>query len=182
MSPWRILDADESHLPAIFEIYNHEILTSPSTFETEPRTPQQQREWFHAHDRSLYPVIVAAEAGRVLGWARLQPWSPRPGYRRSAEDSVYIAEHARGKGVGRALLDELLRRAARAGIRTVIARINDDGGPSVRLHRSAGFRTIGILQEVGEKFGQILDVRIMQAIVRADAGDRREEPAGGRSC
>ncbi|MBM4107504.1 MAG: N-acetyltransferase family protein [Phycisphaerae bacterium] len=165
MGPPSIADADESHLAAVFEIYNHEVLTSPSTFETEPRTPQQQREWFHAFDRSVYPVLVALDVGRVLGWARLQPWSPRPGYRRSAEDSVYIAEHARGRGVGRALLDELLGRARAAGIRSVIARINDDGGPSVRLHRAAGFRTVGILEAVGEKFGRVLDVRIMQASV-----------------
>jgi phosphinothricin acetyltransferase len=154
-------DATATDLDAVFAIYDEEVLRGTATFETTPKSAAERRAWFEEHPRARYPVIVAEEAGTVLGWARLQPWSPRPAYARTAEDSVYVAAAARGRGVGRALLGELLARAPGAGIAVVLARIAEGNPPSIRLHERAGFRTVGVMRRVGEKFGRILDVTLM---------------------
>jgi L-amino acid N-acyltransferase YncA len=156
-----IREAAEGDLPGIFAVYDAEVLRGTATFETVPRTPAERVEWFQAHPRSRYPVVVAEEGGAVLGWARLQPWSPRPAYARTAEDSVYVRADARGRGIGRALLAEILGRARGAGIAVVLARIAEGNPASVRLHAAAGFRTVGTMRRVGEKFGRILDVELM---------------------
>jgi phosphinothricin acetyltransferase len=166
-----IRDATYDDLAAIFAIYDEEVLRGTATFETVPRTAVERQEWFEAHARERYPVIVAEAAGKVLGWARLQPWSPRPAYLRTAEDSVYVAESARGRGIGRALLARLLRRARAAGIAVVLARIADGNPASIRLHEKAGFRTVGVMRRVGEKFGRILDVTLLDLQLDGVGGD-----------
>ncbi len=160
-NPAMIRDAVEGDLPGIFAVYDEEVLRGTATFETEPKSPAGRLAWFEAHPREIYPVLVEEEGGAILGWARLQPWSPRPAYRRTAEDSVYVAAGARGRGIGRALLAELLRRARAAGIAVVVARIAGGNPASVRLHEAAGFRPVGTMRRVGEKFGRILDVAIL---------------------
>src|SRR5262245_17026902 len=95
-----VRDATPRDLGSIFAIYDREVLGGTATFETEPRTPAQRVEWFDAHDRARYPVIVAEEGGQVVGWARLYPWSPRPAYARTAENAVYVEAARRGRGVG----------------------------------------------------------------------------------
>lgn len=156
-----IRDATPDDLDAVFAIYDEQVLRGTATFETVPRPPGERRAWFDAHPRGRYPVIVAEDGGAVLGWARLQPWSPRPAYARTAENSVYVSAAARGRGVGKALLDELLARARGAGIAVVLARIAEGNPASIRLHDRAGFRTVGVMRRVGEKFGRILDVTLM---------------------
>lgn len=148
-------------LPGIFAIYDREVLHGTATFETTPKSASERTDWFRAH-AGRYPLIVAAEAGSVLGWAGLWPWSPRPAYARSAENSVYVDSGARGRGLGRTLLDALILRAREAGICVVIARIVEGNPASLRLHESAGFRTIGVMRRVGEKFARVLDVRLME--------------------
>lgn len=157
----RVRDATAGDLGAIFAIYDREVAYGTATFETEPRSEAQRLEWFEAYDRARYPVLVAEDEGRVVGWARLYPWSPRPAYARTAENAVYVDESARGRGVGRALLEELLRRARRAGIRVVVARIAEGNPASVALHRAMGYQRIGVMRRVGEKFGRVLDVELM---------------------
>ena len=156
-----IRDATYDDLAGIFAIYDDEVLRGTATFETVPRNAVERQEWFEAHPRDRYPVIVAERAGRVLGWARLQPWSPRPAYARTAENSVYVDRTMRGLGVGRALLKKLLRRAKTAGIAVVLARIADGNPASIALHEKAGFKTVGVMRRVGEKFGRILDVTLL---------------------
>jgi phosphinothricin acetyltransferase len=97
----------------------------------------------------------------VLGWASLSRWSEREGYARTAENSVYVHADAQGKGVGRALMLELLRSGEAQGVRLVIARINNGNEASVRFHESLGFQTIGVMARCGQKFGRVIDVRIM---------------------
>jgi len=156
-----IRDATPDDLAAVFAIYDEEVLRGTATFETVPRPAAERREWFDAHPRERYPVIVYEDSGAILGWARLQPWSPRPAYARTAEDSVYVSGAARGRGVGKALLEELIARARAAGIAVVLARIAGGNPASIRLHERAGFRTVGVMRRVGEKFGRILDVALL---------------------
>lgn len=153
--------ATGADLPGIFAIYDREVLHGTATFETEPRTAEERVEWLRAHGSSRHPAIVGVERGAVLGWAGLGPWSPRQAYVRTAENSVYVDASARGRGVGRALLDDLIARGRVAGLGVIVARVVEGNPASLRLHEAAGFRTVGIMRRVGEKFGRLLDVRIM---------------------
>lgn len=153
--------ATETDLPAITDIYNQSVLRETGTFDTEPKTLEQQREWFARHGKS-HPVIVAEEAGEVVGWASLSPYSDRCAYARTAEVSVYVHEKARGRGLGGELLDGILDAGRKAGIHEVLARVTEGNEVSLRLHAVKGFSEAGILRRVGEKFGKVLDVRILQ--------------------
>jgi phosphinothricin acetyltransferase len=157
----RLRDATEADLAGIFAIYDEVVRHGTATFETEPRTPGQRLEWFADHPRERYPVIVADDDGSVAGWARLYPWSPRPAYRRTAENAVYVHPDQRGRGLGRLLLVELIDRARAIGISVLVARVVEGNPASKHLHESVGFRSIGVMRRVGEKFGRVLDVRIL---------------------
>jgi phosphinothricin acetyltransferase len=161
-----VRDANHDDLGAIFDIYHEQVLHATATFDTEPKTQAQQHEWFDAHDRSLYPVLVATRreqsTDRVLGWARLYPWSPRRAYLRTAENAVYVHACARGQGIGRMLLLELLARARAGPIREVMARIADANPASIRLHEAMGYVPVGVMHRAGEKFGRLIDVHLYQ--------------------
>lgn len=157
-----IRDARAGDLPGIFEIYHEQVMHGTATFDTEPKDTAAQGAWFSAHARERYPILVAEEDGRVVGWARLYPWSDRCAYARSAENSVYVHKDARGRGVGRELMRALIARARGAGVCVLLARIAEGNPASVALHRAMGFEPIGTMRRVGEKFGRILDVELMQ--------------------
>jgi L-amino acid N-acyltransferase YncA len=150
-------------LQAITEIYNEAVLSSVSTFDTEPKTLEQQRVWLAAHGER-YPVLVAEEAGRVIGWAGLSAWSERCAYADTAEGSLYVHPEHRGRGIGRRLTEALLEAGRRAGLHTIVARTESGNAASLHLLQSCGFRHIGVMKEVGSKFGRRLDVTLMQLI------------------
>jgi len=152
-------------LAAITEIYNQAILRTTSTFDTEPKSLDEQKIWFGSHGPK-YPVLVAEEDGKVTGWASLSKWSDKCAYSDTAEISLYVEEKSRGKGIGRKLLEAIIREGEKAGLHSIIARISEGNEVSIHLHRSAGFEHIGIMKEVGRKFGRLLDVYLMQKIYR----------------
>ncbi|HEY40712.1 MAG TPA: N-acetyltransferase [Dehalococcoidia bacterium] len=148
-------------LKDITDIYNEAILTTDATFDLEPKTEEEQGVWLAGHDQ-MHPVLVAELDGVVVGWASLSEWSPRAAYTGTAEVSLYIKEEFRGKGAGRRLLEDIMRVGKRAGLHTVLARITTGNTVSIRLHESVGFKHVGVMREVGEKFGRMLDVLLMQ--------------------
>ena len=156
--------AATSDSEAIREIYNVEVLGSTVTFDLVPRTPDEQDEWMESH-AGVYPVIVAEDDGRVIGFASLSPYRSRPGYSTTAEDSVYVAASYRGVGVGKLLLSELVERGKAHGFHAIMARIVGDHAASISLHRSCGFELVGIEREVGRKFSKWLDVALMQRLL-----------------
>ncbi|HEY5274142.1 MAG TPA: GNAT family N-acetyltransferase [Acidimicrobiales bacterium] len=156
--------AATSDSEAIREIYNVEVLGSTVTFDLVPRTPDEQDEWMESH-AGVYPVIVAEDDGRVIGFASLSPYRSRPGYSTTAEDSVYVAASYRGVGVGKLLLAELVERGKAHGFHAIMARIVGDHAASISLHRSCGFELVGIEREVGRKFSKWLDVALMQRLL-----------------
>ncbi len=160
-----IRPAEIKDIEAITEIYNEAILNTTATFDTEPRTVEQQKAWFISHDEK-HPVISAEFQGTVIGWASLSPWSDRPAYAKTAEISIYVKKEFRNRGYGKKLMDKLIDDGEAAGLHTIIARIADGNEISIKLHEAYGFKHIGIMKEVGEKFGRVLDVYLMQKIYK----------------
>lgn len=149
-------------IPQITAIYTHHVLHGTGTFEVEPPSEHDMAQRRADVVNKGLPYLVAAEGERVLGYAYCNWFKPRPAYRFSAEDSIYIAPEAAGSGLGRALLAELLRQAELAGVRKMIAVIGDSANAgSIGVHRSAGFHHVGVLEACGWKFERWLDVVLM---------------------
>jgi L-amino acid N-acyltransferase YncA len=164
--PHRIRLAVESDVPAVTEIYNEAILTTTGTFDTEPRSVDDRTRWFRAHD-SRHPVFVGIVGGDVVGWSSLSVWSDRSAYNATGEVSVYVAERSRGQGVGQALLRAVVDAARVLGYHTLLARVADGNEASFRLHASHGFVSVGVMREVGTKFGRRIDVHLLQRMMRS---------------
>lgn len=156
--------ATAEDLAAINDIYNHFVLRSTCTYQTEPETMDARRAWFAAH-REAHPVTVAVEADRIIGWASLSPFHKRAAYSRTVENSVYVHPDHHRKGIGRALLADLIARAAAVGHHTIIAGIDAEQQPSVALHQALGFERVAFLKEVGFKFDRWLHVIYMQRML-----------------
>ncbi len=147
----------------ITRIYNEAILTTVATFDTTPKTIREQNDWFQEHG-TRYPIIVALEDERIIGWASLSQWSDRCAYSETVEISLYVESEFQGKGIGKALMKAIMEEVEKAGFHTAIARIADRNEVSVHLHELAGFEYIGVMREVGRKFDRIIDVVLMQKI------------------
>ena len=148
----RIRELRPEDWPAVRAIYEEGIRGGDATFETE--TPTWER-WDAAHSDVR---LVAERDGVVVGWAALSPASARHCYRGVGEVSVYVAEAARGAGLGRKLLEELVGRSEQAGYWTLTAGVFPENEASVRLHRSCGFREVGVREGIGEAGGVWRDV------------------------
>lgn len=142
---------------AVRRIYAQGIATGQATFETE--VPDREG-WDRGH--LAEPRLVAREGDEVVGWAALLPTSPRPVYRGVAEVSVYVAEGARGLGVGGALLEALIRAAERAGIWTLQAVVFPENAVSLALHRGAGFREVGRRERIARLGGRWRDTLLLE--------------------
>jgi phosphinothricin acetyltransferase len=150
--------------PAVLEIYNHEVLTSTVTFDLVPRTLAEQESWIT--DRSgAHVVLVVEDDGEVVGFGALSQYRERAGYATTVEDSVYVHEDHRGKGVGRLLLAELVERATAHGFHALMAKVVGDHQASINLHAAAGFDVVGHEREVGRKFGRWLDVVLLERLL-----------------
>jgi L-amino acid N-acyltransferase YncA len=157
----------ESDLPTITRIYSHHVRVGTASFEIEaPSLDEMSRRWREVRACGL-PWLVAdcaASSGQasVLGYAYASPFRPRPAYRFTLEDSIYVDETHCGRGIGRLLLAELLARCTASGARQLLAVIGDSRPASIALHAAMGFAPCGTLKAVGWKFGQWRDVSLMQ--------------------
>ena len=157
-----IRSSHDADITAITAIYAHHVRHGTGTFEIDPpSTADMASRRDDVRGKGL-PYLVAAEGERVLGFAYCNWFKPRPAYRFSAENSIYLAADAHGQGLGRALLAELAAKAEKAGVRKLIAVIGDSANAgSIGVHRSVGFRHVGILKSCGWKFDRWLDVVLM---------------------
>jgi L-amino acid N-acyltransferase YncA len=165
MSNVDIRRAQLSDAKSIADIYNEAILTTTATFDTETKTPEERTEWLKSHDER-HPTLVAEIDGSVVGWASLTLWSDRPAYADTAESSFYVHSTHRGRGIGRKLKEAIIEEARRLGYHTLIARITAGSTESMHLNESTGYVRVGTLKEVGRKFGKLLDVHILQKMLR----------------
>ena len=155
-----IRDAEPADLPRIFAIYNAEVEHGIATFDVVPKDPVADEGWLTERE-VIHPVIVAADGGEVLGWASIGPWSPKGAYRRTGEVSVYVDVEARGRGIGRQLLDALVARARDSDVRVLLARLALPNPASMAIHKAAGFESFGTQRRCGEKLGRVLDVELL---------------------
>ena len=161
--PLLIRPSTEADLPALVRIYGHAVLHGTGTFELEAPDEAEMARRRDAVLANGLPWLVAEREGLVLGYAYANHFRPRRAYRFCVEDSVYLDEGARGHGVGRALLAELLAQCESRGARQMLAVIGDSANAgSIGVHRACGFEDSGVLKAAGWKFGRWLDVVIMQ--------------------
>ncbi len=155
--------AAEADMAAVTAIYAHHVLHGTGSFEIEPPSAaEMRRRRAHVLDQG-WPYLVAEADGRIVGYAYAGQYRPRPAYRYALEDSIYVAADAPRRGIGRALLAELLGRCQARGARQMIAVIGDSGNAgSIGLHRALGFHPAGVLAASGWKFGRWLDTVLMQ--------------------
>lgn len=163
----RVRPAANADLPAITAIYAHWVLHGTASFENEAPSEAEMAARFERALAGGYPFLVADEEGAVAGYAYASAYRPRAAYRHTVENSVYLHPTATGRGVGRALLTELIAACAGRGYEEMVAVIGDAANAaSIGLHTSLGFRHVGTLTNVGRKFGRLLDTVLMQRTLR----------------
>ncbi|MGB6308656.1 MAG: N-acetyltransferase family protein [Steroidobacteraceae bacterium] len=173
-------NASRDDLPQILAIYNEVIRNSTAVFSDEEFTPSRGEAWFDAKMERGFPLIIAKDASGIAGFGSFGEFRAWPGYRHSVEHSVHVRADCRGQGIGRALVLELLARAADLGKHVMIAGIDADNAVSIGLHRSLGFTEVGHFHEVAFKFGRWLDLVFMQCILpqTLDSSSKRSKVTG----
>lgn len=144
-------------VPFITDLYNHYVLHTTVSFETEALTLQQMRQRMEEIS-SHFPYYVYEENGELLGYACVHPWKDRKAYHKTLETTVYLADKARHRGIGRLLVEKLIDDSRRLGYYALIACITAENEVSVNFHRKMGFKQVSLFEKVGEKFGRVLDV------------------------
>lgn len=156
-------DARESDMPAVQAIYAHHVIHGTASFELEPPTLEQMLQRRADICANGLPYLIAERDGEVVGYAYATPYRPRPAYRFTVEDSVYVREGMAGFGIGHALLGAVIQHCTASGRRQMVAIIgNSENSASIRLHARLGFRQVGVFESVGFKHGRWLDTVIMQ--------------------
>ncbi len=164
--------ATEDDMEVIQEIYALEVTQGSVSFELEPPGLNEMRRRFQAAREAGYPYLLASLGTRIAGYAYAGPYRSRPAYRYTLENSVYVAPWARRRGVASRLLEALILECEALPFRQMVAIIGDSANEaSIELHRKAGFRLVGTLEDVGFKFGRWLDTVIMQRHLGPGAAD-----------
>jgi len=149
----------------ITDIYNEAVKKTNATFDTIEKTIEEQKLWFKNHGPKN-PIIVAEKNKSIVGWGALSKYDTKCAYSDTAEISLYIKMENQGKGIGKKLINELIKKGKIAGLHSIIARITAGNNISVDLHKSVGFKIVGVMKEVGFKFGKRLDVYLMQKLFK----------------
>lgn len=174
----QIRPSREDDLSAITALYGHHVLQGTGTFETTPPTEAEMAARRADVLHKGLPHLVIEDDGQVLGFAYCQWFKPRPAYRFSAEDSIYLDPQATGRGLGRQLLTALVEQAEAAGLRKLIAVIGDSNNAgSIGVHRALGFQHVGTVRSCGWKFGRWLDIVLMERALGAGDTTSPEDPA-----
>jgi L-amino acid N-acyltransferase len=164
MSPIiRLATADD--LPAINDIYNYYVHRSTCTYQLEPETLEARQAWFASHPPDKYPVTIGEINGEVAAWGALSKFRERAAYAPSVEASIYVRHDLHRRGIGRALLVDLIERARNLGFHTLIGGVSAEQTASLALQESLGFQRVAHFKEVGYKMGQRLDVIFLQLML-----------------
>jgi phosphinothricin acetyltransferase len=170
----QVRDARDGDLEGVTAIYNDAVLNTTAIWNEVAVDIANRRAWLADRERAGYPVLVAVEEdGSVLGYASFGDWRAFDGYRHTVEHSVYVRADVRGRGIGRILLKELIERARAIGKHVMVAGIEAGNRGSIALHEKLGFEQVGLLPQVGMKFGRWLDLAFLQLVL-----DDRATPQG----
>lgn len=162
----QIRDAVAADIPGIAEIYNHAVVHTAAIWNEQVVDIANRAAWHADRVRQGYPVLVAVDDNdSVLGYATFGDWRPHDGYRHTVEHSVYVRLDARGQGIGEAMMHALIARARAIGKHVMVAGIEAGNATSIRLHRKLGFAEVGLLPQVGMKFGKWLDLAFLQLVL-----------------
>lgn len=178
MSDINIRSAQPADLPTITEIYRDAVLHGTATYEIDPPDIKEMTDRFHALTSDGFPYVVAEQNGEVIGYAYASYFRARPAYWWMVEDSIYITPEAKGKGLGKILIQRLIDDCTALGFRQFIAVIGDghEASASVRLHNKAGFRHCGKIEASGFKHGRWLDTVLMQLDMNGGAATLPDKP------
>lgn len=164
-----VRDAQESDMDAVQSIYAHFVLNSLATFEETPPTVEEMMQRRGAIISAGFPYLVACEAGEIVGYAYVTAYRPRPAYRYTVEDSVYVRDGFASRGIGSALLGALITRCEQGPWRQMLAVIGNRANQgSISLHARHGFEHVGVLRSVGFKHGRWVDTVLMQRAIKQD--------------
>lgn len=156
----------EQHAHAILEIFNEAILNSTALYDYKPRTPQSMVQWFDAKRNGNFPVIgLEDDQGTLLAFGSFGTFRGWPAYKYTVEHSVYVHQDHRGRGLGRAVMRELIAAARRHDVHAMVGGIDATNAGSIALHEQLGFRHVGTLPQVGFKFGRWLDLAFYQLLL-----------------
>ena len=156
--------AGEGDLATINAIYNHYVLCSTCTYQVTPESDEARLNWFRQRSE-VHPVTVAEINREVVGWASLNRYHAREAYARTVDNSIYVRHDWQRRGIGRALLDDLIVRARQLGHHTILAGVSAEQTASVALHEAFGFQPAAHFRELGFKHGQWLDVVYFQLML-----------------
>ena len=160
----RVRPATFADLPAVRDIYNFYVRASTCTFQLEPDTEAERLAWFQARS-DKHPATVAEADGEIVGWGSLSAWKDRAAYDRTVEASVYVRADRHRRGVGRAILEDLVERARALGHHVIIGGACTEHPGSIALQEAVGFVPVACFREVGYKFGRWLDVAYLQRVL-----------------
>jgi phosphinothricin acetyltransferase len=161
----QIRTALEQDLEAMLEIYNDVIVNTTAVYDYQLHTLEMRRQWFRIKEAQGFPVFVAVEDGKVVGFSSIGPFRAWAAYKYSVENSVYVAADQRGKGIGKLLIAPLIDASVQLNMHTIIAGIDATNEASIMLHRSFGFKEVAHFKQVGYKFGRWLDLTFMQLLL-----------------
>ncbi|MBN6191587.1 MULTISPECIES: GNAT family N-acetyltransferase [Microbacterium] len=165
MTAVQLRPAHDADLDTITEIHNHAVVHTTAIWNEEAVDRADRAAWLADRTARGYPVIVAADDTGVLGYASYAQWRPHSGYRLTVEHSVYVRGDQRGRGIGRALMEELIAHARTAGMHVMIGGVESGNAASIALHERLGFREVGRMPQVGAKFGRWLDLSMLQLVL-----------------
>jgi L-amino acid N-acyltransferase YncA len=160
-----IRHAAETDLPELLVIYNDIIVNTTAVYDYQPHTPAMRKQWLDTKKEQGFPVFVAEEAGKIVGFSSIGPFRNWAAYKYSVENSVYVAADERGKGIGKLLIPPLIEAAKQLDMHTVIAGIDATNEASIRLHKGFGFEEVARFKQVGYKFGRWLDLTFLQLML-----------------
>lgn len=160
-----IRDAEITDLETIADIYNDAVTRTTAIWNDTVVDVDDRAVWMAERLRAGFPVIVAADESGVLGYATFGAWRPHDGYRFTVEHSVYVRADQHGRGIGTALMHELIARARTLGAHVMIAAVESGNAGSIALHERLGFTEVGRLPQVGAKFGRWLDLTLLQLML-----------------
>ena len=160
-----IRHAADNDLQEILVIYNDAILNTTAVYDYEPHTLELRKQWFETKQQQGFPVFVAEENNEVLGFSSIGPFRVWAAYKHSVENSVYVKDGQRGKGIGKLLMQPLIDAAKELKLHTIIAGIDANNIASIALHKQFGFTEVGYFKEVGWKFERWLDLVFLQLII-----------------